>query len=203
MMELLLPKHCAGCGAAGHALCPPCRRRLATPPRRVFTTVDPHIPVWALGPYAGPHREVILGMKERGRRDVPQFLGPVLGAGIEYLAARGELSEPNELTLVPAPTRPSSARLRGGDPVTAVAKASGLRVDACVQHSAGVGDSVGLSAVARQRNLAGKVALGRIPTSPVLIVDDVVTTGSTIAETAAVLFSSNVQVAGAVVFCVA
>ncbi|QGU02684.1 DNA utilization protein GntX [Corynebacterium kalinowskii] len=203
MIELLLPKHCAGCGAAGRALCSACRRHLARPPRRIFTPVDPHIPVWALGPYSGVHREVVLGMKERGRRDIPAYLGAVLGSGIEHLAARGELPEPESLTLVPAPTKSASARLRGGDPVTAVAKSSGLRVAGCVRHGSQVGESVGLSASARRRNLAGKVILDRIPPAPVLLVDDVVTTGSTLAETASVLFAANVQVAGALVICVA
>ncbi|WP_083984488.1 ComF family protein [Corynebacterium epidermidicanis] len=196
-MELLLPKHCAGCRAPGEALCPACRRHLARPPQRIFTRVDPHIPVWSFGPYAGVHRALVLGMKERGRRDVPAFLGPVLAAGVEFLAARGELPEPAELDLVPAPTRRRSARLRGGDPVTLVARASGLAVCAAVVHGSQVRDSVGLDATARRKNLSGGVKLERIPVRKVLIVDDVVTTGATIAATAAVLMAANVQVVGA------
>lgn len=203
MIELLLPKHCAGCGAAGQSLCSACRRALARPPHRIFTLVDPHIPVWAMGPYAGVHRELVLGMKERGRRDVPPFLGAAIRAGIEYLAAKGELPETGQLTLVPAPTKRSSARLRGGDPVTAVARAAEVAVESCVYNSESVGESVGLSAVARRRNLSGKVTLRARPRSPVLLLDDVVTTGSTLSETAAVLFAANVQVAGALVICVA
>lgn len=203
MMELLLPKHCAGCGAAGKTLCSACRRHLARPPHRIFTPVDPHLPVWALGTYAGVHRELVLAMKERGRRDVPAYVGAALGAAVEYLAARGELPEPELVTLVPAPTKKSAARLRGGDPVTAVARASGLKVTNCVWHDDRVGESVGLSAADRRQNLAGRVKLEKVPTSPVLLVDDVVTTGSTLSQTAAVLFSANVQVVGALVICVA
>ncbi|MEJ5997388.1 ComF family protein [Corynebacterium sp. H130] len=165
--------------------------------------MDPHIPVWALGNYSGVHREALLAMKERGRRDVPQFLGAVVRSGLEYLAARGELPEVEELTLVPAPTRRASARLRGGDPVTLVARASGANVVSCVRHGSQVKESVGLDASSRQRNLAGNVVLEAIPPSPVVILDDVVTTGSTISVTSALLLAAKVQVAGALVICAA
>lgn len=203
MIELILPKHCGGCGAAGQTLCSACRRHLSRPPERVFTPVDPHIPVWALGKYAGVHRELVLGMKERGRRDVPQYLGAVLASSISFLAARGELPEPEVLTLVPAPTRAASARGRGGDPVTAVCRSAGLRVAPCVRHSKRVRDSVGLSAQERMRNLSGGIEITSVPASPTILVDDVVTTGATLAATSATLFAANVQVVGALVICAA
>ncbi|MEJ5928396.1 ComF family protein [Corynebacterium sp. H128] len=200
-MELLLPKHCAGCGEPGQSLCSACRRQLANTPQRLFTPVDPHVPVWVLSPYAGVHRELILAMKERGRRDVPPLLGSVVNAALLYLAARGEIPELSELRLVPAPTKRTSARKRGGDPVTAVCRGTDAAVSCCVRHSAQVRDSVGLDSAARRKNLAGNVVLTTIPTGPVVIVDDVVTTGATIAATAAVLFAANVQVAGVLAIC--
>lgn len=203
MLELLFPRHCAGCGAAGETVCAACRRTLARPPQRIFTTVDPHLPVWALAPYAGAHREFILGMKERGRRDVPKYLGAVMTSAAQYLAARGEIPEPEELCIVPAPTKVSAARLRGGDPMTAVGRAMGLVMTPCVRHRPGVRESVGLDAQSRMRNLSGNIELLGKPTAPVLLIDDVVTTGSTLAATAAVLFSAKVQVVGALSICYA
>lgn len=203
MIELLLPKHCAGCGAPGATVCTACQRALAQPPQRIFTQVNPHIPVWALGTYAGVHRAMVLGMKERGRRDVPAVLGPVLHAAAQYLVARGELPELDEIQVVPAPTKRASARMRGGDPVTLVARAARFDVVSCVEHSRAVRESVGLDAVARRKNLAGGVVRTGVPTKPALIVDDVVTTGATISATAAVLMAANVQVVGALAICFA
>ena len=58
-------------------------------------------------------------------------------------------------------------------------------------------DSVGLSSAARQRNVAGRVRLTAPVAGPVIMVDDVVTTGATATESVRVL-----QTGGAVVLAV-
>ena len=202
-MDLLLPRRCAGCGDPGQVLCGPCREQLRRPPVRVVTPVDTHVPVWSLGPYAGTHRGVILAMKERGNLAVRSLIGPVLAAAVTHLQARGELPDridaPVPLTLVPAPTRARSARLRGGDHVTDLCRAAGLPATPALRHRSTVRDQVGLDAEARRRNLAGSVELRHLPTGPVLLVDDVVTTGSTLAAATEVLTAAGVTVCGAVV----
>ena len=199
MLELLFPKSCAGCGAAGVSLCTSCQEV----PHRVSCTVDPRVPVWALSPYSGAHRQLVISMKERGRRDACAYVGAAVRAAVDFLAARGELPFAVDLTLVPAPTRARSARLRGGDTVTAVCASSGLSTVPCVQHRSSVRDSVGLDAAARRRNLAEGVDLLQVPPSPVLLVDDVVTTGATVEATCAVLFSAGVEVSGVLAVCAA
>ncbi|MGB9226307.1 ComF family protein, partial [Mycobacterium sp.] len=57
-------------------------------------------------------------------------------------------------------------------------------------------DSVGLGTSARERNIAGRVLLrGRRPGAEVLLVDDIVTTGSTARESVRVLQAGGLRVA--------
>lgn len=201
MIELLLPQSCAGCGAAGSRLCAECRTKLRQLPMRVSTPVDPLAPVWALAPYSGVHRQVILAMKERGRTDIRKEIGAVIQAAIHYLIARGEL--PRDLVLVPAPTRRRNARLRGGDPVTHICNATNFPVLACLEHGNNVRDSVGLTPAQRRANLAHGIDLRSVQKIPqkVLLIDDVVTTGATGEASASVLRSAGAQVTGVLVVC--
>ncbi|WP_460490724.1 ComF family protein, partial [Corynebacterium nasicanis] len=93
------------------------------------------------------------------------------------------------------------ARLRGGDPVADVCRASGLPVIRALRHAGRVVDQVGLGVEKRRENLAGAVELERVPGAPVLLVDDVATTGSTLAASSEVLFAAGCTVVGAIVIC--
>jgi predicted amidophosphoribosyltransferase len=55
-------------------------------------------------------------------------------------------------------------------------------------------DSVGLSRADRQRNIAGRVRLRRQVTGPALVIDDVITTGATAAESVRVLRAAGASV---------
>jgi predicted amidophosphoribosyltransferase len=113
------------------------------------------------------------------------------------------------LTLVPAPTRRSAARRRGGDPVTRLAAAAvaanpDITVVRALRMRAVVRDSVGLGTSDRERNVAGRVLLrGRRPRGEVVIVDDIVTTGATARESVRVLNAAGVRVAAVLTIAVA
>jgi predicted amidophosphoribosyltransferase len=203
MLDLVLPLQCGGCGAPGTRWCPACAAAVfpdADAPRLITPRVDPGVPVFALGRYAGPRRRAIVEMKEHGRTDLIAPLARVMALGIHRLLTWGIVDAP--LTLVPAPTRRSAARRRGGDPVGRVAAAAagghpGITVVRALRARAGTRDSVGLDTAGRGRNVAGRVALtNRPPRTGVLIVDDVVTTGTTAAESVRVLQQHGVPVTG-------
>lgn len=177
-------------------LCPRCQLVWRAPPQRVFPRVDPHVPVFALAPYAGAHRSVILAMKERRNLAVRRYIGAVLDAALTALEDRGEI--PRGTHLVPAPTRARAARLRGGDPVTALCRASTRKTYPVVTTVSAAADQGDLSAEDRRKNLAGKVRLSAVPPSPVVVVDDVVTTGATLSTTVERLIASQVTVVAAV-----
>ncbi len=146
--------------------------------------------------------------------------GRALAEAVGHLRDAGEIDPPelSSLILVCAPSRARAARARGGDPVLRCARMAAehlaperVRVPELLRMTGGVRDSVGLSAGQRQHNVAGRieaVGVARPQTKAgatqsgdftVLLVDDVVTTGATLAESARVLSDFGVPLAGALV----
>jgi predicted amidophosphoribosyltransferase len=205
MLDLVLPLECGGCGAPSTKWCAACARQLAVKadePHLITPRVDPGVPVLSLGRYAGVRREAIVAVKEHGRGDLIAPLAVALRAGLERLLTWGVVGTP-----LTAPTRRSAARRRGGDPVTRMARAAaaGLRdvrdvdVIQALRLRALVRDSVGLSIADRQRNIAGRVKIGKhieVLAKDVLVVDDIVTTGATVSESVRVLRIAGAHVAG-------
>ncbi|KXT58703.1 phosphoribosyltransferase [Gordonia sp. QH-12] len=216
LADLAVPRECGGCGRPGTPWCDACRARLDDVPRQLSPRVDPGVPVWAMARYGGPMASAVVNLKEHRRRDLAPVLGRVLADGILSLAQWGELPASDRLALVPAPTRAWAARSRGGDTVTALAREAAdvlggrVRVVPALVTAAWTRDSAGLGAGARGANLAGAVRLrrplpsalvgaGAGPAVPVVVVDDVLTTGATVAQAVRRLRCSGAAVTGAVV----
>ncbi|MGH3596094.1 MAG: ComF family protein [Mycobacterium sp.] len=203
MLDLVLPLECGGCGVPSTRWCEACARELAVgpdAPRVVSPRIDPRVPVFALGRYAGARRQAIVAMKDRGRADLVTPLALGLAFGVHRLLGWGLLDVP--LTIVPAPTRRWAARRRGGDPVTrmatlATAAHPHITVVQALRMKALARDSAALGSAARARNIAGRVLLTgrRLPTGgEVLLFDDIVTTGTTACESVRVLQAAGARV---------
>jgi predicted amidophosphoribosyltransferase len=201
VLDLILPLQCGGCGTPSTRWCDACAMELVVKPDQphlISPRVDPQAPVFTLGRYAGARRRAILAMKEHGRGDLVAPLAQALAVGVHRLLAWGIVETP--LTIVPAPTRRSVARRRGGDPVTRLAAAALARhpdvtVVAALRMRALTRDSVGLGTAERERNVAGRVLLrGRRPRTEVVLVDDIVTTGATARESVRILSAAGVRV---------
>jgi predicted amidophosphoribosyltransferase len=200
VLDLVLPLQCGGCAAPSTRWCAACAREFAVKPDEPHLTaprVDPGVPVFSLGRYAGARRAAIVAVKEHGRADLITPLAGALQAGLHRLHTWGVVDTP--VTVVSAPTRRWAARRRGGDPVTriAAAAAAGLRgvgVVAALRTRPFVMDSVGLSSADRQHNIAGRVRLVRAVRGEVVLVDDIVTTGATASESIRVLHDAGARV---------
>ena len=200
LLDLVLPRTCAGCGRPRCTLCPRCARLLTRPhlaaPRRFPEGFPPTV---AAGAYAGPVRAAVLAFKERGRAELAGPLGTGLGLAVAGVLAGlpGGVHAP--VLLVPLPSSAAALRVRGRDHVrelarVAVAELRAAGIDAgearLLRRRGHVRDSAGLTARERRANLAGSFAMRseRAPDDAVLVlVDDVVTSGATLTEAAAVL----------------
>ncbi|QQM22531.1 ComF family protein [Rhodococcus sp. P-2] len=213
LLDLLLPRECGGCGRTGTLWCRECAELMRDHPVQLSARVDPGVPVWALGRYDGPRRRSVIEMKERGRRDLATPLGIAVAGALATLERWGELGTGirDPIVLVPAPTRARAARSRGGDPVRRVAEsvrekretgsavARPIRVCPILRMTRGVRDSVGLSAADRVTNVNGRVSLDTTAISSmaqdcdIVVLDDVLTTGATAAESVRALSLSGIR----------
>lgn len=210
--DLLFPSACLGCGTDGPALCIGCVAAYAVDPRPHSPDPPPpdYPPTWTAGDYAGTLRSAVLGYKERGRRDLYRPLGTLLAVAAAAAAGTGD----GRLWLVPVPSTAAAARRRGGDHVRRMASvaASVLRAGGCdaemlpaLQLTRRPADSAGLDRGQRRTNLADVFAASGVDTGSgdevrTVLVDDIVTTGTTLAEAARALRrAGSCRVVGAAV----
>lgn len=205
LVELAAPTECAGCGRAGQRWCAGCGTVLTgTAPRPWRPSPCPTglPPTWTGPAYDGVVRAAVVAWKDGGRADLTAVLAPVLR---EVLAAalagspghRAAVAAGSPVVLVPAPSARASVRRRGEHRVhrlvaTAVGAGPSLRVVEALALSRPVADQAGLGAAQRRRNLAGAVRVRgsrsrAVTRLPCVVVDDVVTTGATLAECARAL----------------
>ena len=188
--DLLLPCHCAGCGVAGESLCRACR------PEAPIHVADCAVPVIAAGRYAGGLRTAVLSYKERGRYDLAGPLAALLAGVAAGVVTPGA-------ALVPVPSTRAAARRRGGDHVRRLARLAGRHLGVptvpALRLVRTVRDSAELGAGERHENLAGAMAARSAPPGAVaVIVDDIVTSGATLAESARALRCAGWPVTAAV-----
>ena len=151
--------------------------------------------------YAGVARSCLLAYKERGRRDLARPLAVALAVAI------CEFGD-GPMWLVPIPSAGAVARRRGGQHVERLARHAArilrrrgvdVRVVPVLALTCDQLDSTELTAAERGIAAAGKFRARPIPSrsTPVMIVDDVITTGNTVAAAAAALREAGLRVAGA------
>lgn len=222
LADLALPAECAGCGRAGVVLCGRCRALLCgarawpvrpEPPPRGLP------PVFAASGYRGPVRAVLLAHKERGVLPLARPLGEALAVAVRSAlapAGAGPVTAGRAgggALLVPVPSARRAVAARGHDAmrrVTFVAagrlRRDGLPVRAltALRQARRVADQAGLGARRRRANLSGalrvpagcRAALGD---APVVLVDDLLTTGASLAEAARAVRAAGGRVVGAAV----
>ncbi len=206
LADLVLPRSCAGCGAStpsvGRAgvLCPACCQVLsaARPGRSRPDPCPLGLPTTcAATTYEGVVVKALLAHKEHGRLALVHPLGALLAAAVRSLGL-------GEVVLVPVPSARAAVRARGHDHALRLAREAagraGLSAAPLLRPARKVADQSGLSTEQRAANLhRALVATPGPPGLPVVVVDDVMTTGATLVEASRALAAAGLDVRGAAV----
>lgn len=215
---------CTDCSAALRLLTSSPFHAAAQAP--ALTDLDGEVlfPVIAAGAYRNQLAHAILAFKNQGAVPLAYDLAAALGRAIEASIFSDQLEVPGPSFrapphLVPVPTTISGYRRRGYDPVGQILGSLRRRNSQCFPVSALLqkrrkfdwktffapqAAQKSLSAVARRANLRGSLMVPKRKLSHVqglncLLVDDVLTTGATLAEAARAVSAAGGNVIGAVV----
>lgn len=190
-LAFVLPVACAGCDAPDVSLCAACTTLLDAP-REIARVLPEGLRVCSAFAYDGEPARILRALKEDGRTSLARPLGHALAAR----AASG-FADPG-LLFVPVPTSASSYRRRGYRIVDLLVRRAGLPAIPALRVARRTLDQRGLGRADRDRNVHHSLrATSAVAGRRVVIVDDVVTTGATLADAARALRAAGADVRGA------
>ena len=204
--DLVLGRHCLGCDALGPGLCPACLIELRGQAGAVGV---PTLSVAATAAvrYDGVARRAVLEYKERGHRALARPLGLLLADAVLAHGPPGPGHARDPVWLVPVPGHRRSSR--GFDALGAIAARAaeslvGTGHDARVARLLRSGHYAPLKQLGRAERLnqvrgAFRATRTRVPRPEgrIIVVDDVVTSGATLAEAVRVLLQAGIRIDGA------
>jgi ComF family protein len=201
LLDLLLPPSCPGCGEEGVLICDRCRRHLGArldAPAGLPVGLPGDLPAglvqleWC-APFTGPSRAALHELKYAANRRLAGPLGELLAARWRRAGQGGEV-------LVPIPVHAARLRERGYDQAVLLAEAAGallgLPVVPALRRGRATVAMHALGREARGVNVGSAfsveaASVARIRGRWAVLVDDVVTTGSSMAACAATLLAAG------------
>ena len=215
LLALIAPHRCLRCDFEGYVLCPACAVHLPVIPSRCYRcgvathdfitckrcrAASPLSAVWAATAYEGVAKDIIHRLKfERARAaawDIARDMAAQMPADTAWIVTH-------------APTATSRVRGRGYDQAALIAKEVARQLSRSyipLLARTGQQRQVGQTRTARRRQLQKAfvpLRLQQIQSAHILIIDDVLTTGSTLEAAATVLKAAGAKKVTAAVFAVA
>lgn len=211
LAELIFPSRCVGCSQLGISICSLCRK--SWHPHiyfREISVLNNSYPVISAVQYSPIASKVLLGAKESNLSAADTLLSSAITHALTFFIKNYGAGD-----LVGIPSRSAATRKRGRNFMIEISKsiaaAQSIQSLDILQHTRTVRDQSQLDAQARTHNIAGafcvslnsskSATLGN--TQPLIIVDDLITTGATLAEAIRALTTAGYAVIGAVTGSVA
>lgn len=207
LLALFLKSKCPLCDRPAEVdLCEYCQRQLLRCQVRTPTAFwQGELPVFVWGTYSGVLKRAIAALKYENQPQLARPLGHWLGkAWLKSPAA----SKVKKITVVPIPVHPKKLQQRGYNQAQLIAQSfcefTGYKQQPLgLERIRATEAQFGLSAQERSQNIADAFIVGKSfqktpPTSPVLIVDDIYTTGATVHSASQTLRQQGIQVYGVV-----
>ncbi len=177
LLALVAPPACALCGsgcALGRRTCEGCERALRS--RAPVTSSVPDVDeTWSAAPYGGAARQLVGALKFRARVGLADDAAALIAGHVPARLLTG--------AIVPVPPAPARRRRRGFDAAEAIAAAiarrCGLAIVPCLARSESP-RQVGRRRAERLADPPGVSAVSPAPNEAILV-DDVMTTGATLA----------------------
>jgi ComF family protein len=191
VLDFAFPARCTGCGREGSSICERCRPGLfgrLERPGGVLLGLPGDIPApllqleWCAA-FEGVVRDALHGLKYAGERRLAAALGEALAARWRHVGAGGEV-------LVPVPIHRDRERQRGYDQALLLAREAASRLSlpfaACLERTRATVAQFELDRRHRAANVARAFRVrpgteSSVAGRWVVLVDDVATTGSTLA----------------------
>lgn len=198
LLDLVYPKKCPGCQIPSQSICEVCKSFWKRPTTTIFLNQN-KLSVTSVAQYRKEVRSVLLAYKENGEREAGKVLTEALSQ------ARLGFSNYTTCTFVPIPSNPKSVRRRGRDFMldlcNKVASQTGDKVLSILEVNRDVRDQTKLDEKQRSRNLVGAfdcTSKYLNLAAPVILVDDLLTTGASMREAHRALRQRGVIPIGAI-----
>lgn len=210
-LNLVLPASCVLCQRKGSPLCSACQIVFSGPALEAKRTNLSGLSLkgYAVCEYSKPAATLVHELKENSQTFLASVMAKLMAKALAAELNQNHLSR--TISLVPIPSKKISYQKRGFNPSLLLAKeistqvrretSASIKVENCLELNREVLDQASQVGAARRKNLVGAISLVRSPSShQIWLVDDVVTTGSTLLEAARCLSVSGFRVSGFIVF---
>ena len=205
LLSVFLESHCEFCRrTTADVLCEYCYQRLAS--HRLSKSDRLNLykshSVYAWGRYDGQLKRAIAQMKYQNKPKIGSLLGTELGKA--WLDSK-QVKIPSKIAVVPIPMHLKKQRERGFNQAEIIARSfcrlTGYQLsDRVLVRTRETEAMFNLSSrQERAKNLQGALRIGKIPKYPVLLIDDIYTTGTTVNEAIKVLQQQKIKIIGVAV----